>query len=111
MTETSGQTYGCDNKTAEDHYRRLGRESMKSFLGPMPTDAFLDKFLRRDQVDLSKRPSHARAFKKVPKLGSTEQRIYKPLVSSSVVFFCSRVTNVRRCLIADRCSEFPQYHR
>ncbi|KAI0714071.1 hypothetical protein C8T65DRAFT_645396 [Cerioporus squamosus] len=95
MTETSGQTYGCDNKTAEEHYRRLGRESMKSFLGPMPAEAFLDTFLHRDNVDRRRQPSSVRAFEKVPKHGTTEQRIYKPLTDA--LNFRSTTNNVRRC--------------
>ncbi len=110
MTETSGQTYGFDHKTAEDHYRRLGRESLKSFLGPMPVEDFLDTFLRRGSIDCSQRPPTARAFEEVPKKGSTEKRIYKPLVSVIELLYCRSVTIIRRRIISDQSSQFPQSH-
>ena len=89
MTETSGQTYGCGIKSSTDRYRRLARESMKSFLGPMPTEDFLNVFLHRDRIDRSRQPSPAGAFRDVPEKGALEKRIYEPLVSL-IVFIGSR---------------------
>ena len=85
MTETSGQTYGVGHKTVQEHYLRLGRESMKSFLGPMPVEDFLDTFLHRRRIGNAGQPTHVEAFAGISRRGTRENRIYEPLVSRTIV--------------------------
>lgn len=64
ITETSGQTYGFGDKTYEARYRRLAEESLKRFIGLMPTKAFLQTFLRSGEISKEDMPSSKEAFRR-----------------------------------------------
>ncbi|KAI0755194.1 hypothetical protein C8Q80DRAFT_417160 [Daedaleopsis nitida] len=81
MTETSGQTYGIADKDSDSRYPRLAEETMRSILGPMPTDKFLDTFLHRREMNMSKRPPCEGAFAEVQETG-TESGIYIALLNA-----------------------------
>ncbi len=86
IDEDSGETYGFNEKTTEERFKRALKYYLHHFIGPMPVEEFLDTFMDRQRV-LKKRdqdpiPPSEDAFASVPEKVEKEAAIYKPLVST-----------------------------
>ncbi|KAI0819184.1 hypothetical protein BC628DRAFT_1424038 [Trametes gibbosa] len=79
-TENSAQTFGFDVKKAAQRNKRLGGETERIAVGPMPVHVFLDTFFDTSSISFDSMPSPTNAFTKVPAKPDKEFDIYLPLI-------------------------------
>ncbi|KAH9849524.1 hypothetical protein C2E23DRAFT_363420 [Lenzites betulinus] len=79
-TENSAQTFGFQAKKAEERNKRLGAETRRVAVGPMPVEDFLAAFFNHTPNFFENMPSSDRAFESVPAKASKESDLYKPLI-------------------------------